>query len=273
MSKDNFQWTDELVGEYGEWYRINQGKRSDLWGEDLLEYWKINVYKRKKDAHQIDIQNAVSMLVADGYEVIFPNTKAQPKEQVAKPDEKDWVIVKNITPSGAIHNPDDECNKGVPCKIHSVKRLSDSTTWSVDDDTRIGKIKKFELKDGIMYWWNEHTWYYFNQLEKLPEQKSKPIEKEEIQELIEKAKEKAKDLPKYKLESKPEKERIKVVHYKYSTGYSMLSLPPNITEENVIEIANAIEKSEAKSKEKPKPTMEHYTAVIRGMLLCGGWIA
>ena len=26
-------------------------------------------------------------------------------------------------------------------------------------------------------------------------------------------------------------------------------------------------------KEKPKITMEHYTAVIRGMLLCGGWIA
>ena len=54
--------------------------------------------------------------------------------------------------------------------IHSVKRLSDGIVFTVGDETKtLGVIKKFELKDGIMYWWNENTWYYLFQAEKLPE--------------------------------------------------------------------------------------------------------
>ncbi len=40
-SNDSFQWDDEKVKDYAEWYRHNQGNPpTALWGKDLFEYWK-----------------------------------------------------------------------------------------------------------------------------------------------------------------------------------------------------------------------------------------
>jgi hypothetical protein len=62
--------------------------------------------------------------------------------------------------------------------IHSVRRVSDNTIWTVGEDTPKGKIKEFELPypDGQMYVrYDLGGWDYLYQCKKLPPPEERPV--------------------------------------------------------------------------------------------------
>ncbi|MBP7109505.1 MAG: hypothetical protein KBA90_13190, partial [Chitinophagaceae bacterium] len=93
-------------------------------------------------------------------------------EPSSKKEERDWEILSCKCEQSIHPYQPDVClgkDKSVKlCEIYSVLRKADNTIFTVGEETTIGVIKKFELKEELMYWWNEHTWYYFSQATKLP---------------------------------------------------------------------------------------------------------
>ena len=100
-------------------------------------------------------------------------------EQVLNPEpsskkEEGWEILEGKSSNGKVHQYlKDNSHGGLSCKeigceIFSVLRKSDNTVFTVGDETTIGVIKRFEVSEELMYWWNEHTWYYLSQAIKAP---------------------------------------------------------------------------------------------------------
>jgi len=158
MSKDNFQWTDELILEFVRFTMADsptfQGRYQDL--EDF------------KASHQ-------------------------PKEQ-SKP-EKDWEIVEMYNNRIGRHKPITESDnwyscKDAKCTIHSVKRLSDGEVFSIGDSVCLNwyvpfdvkqPIERFEIVNDRMvvhYGAGSYDLKYCMINPKHKIQKSKPIEKE-----------------------------------------------------------------------------------------------
>lgn len=161
MSKE-FKWTDELVlmaidlAHHNGYHKLKQ-KVTELFDEIKNQAqgngyrfasWIADHLKPKPDPHQIDIQNAIAMLVADGYGIT-------PLGPQAKKD-KDWEIVAYKTKYfgqddviihkdvGGIWRPvkgyislfalsNDEELKKVGT-IYKVRRLSDGECFSVGDE-------------------------------------------------------------------------------------------------------------------------------------------
>lgn len=88
--------------------------------------------------------------------------------------EEGWEILEGKSSNGKVHQYlKDNSHGGLSCKeigceIFSVLRKSDNTVFTVGDETTIGVIKRFEVSEELMYWWNEHTWYYLSQAIKAP---------------------------------------------------------------------------------------------------------
>jgi hypothetical protein len=88
--------------------------------------------------------------------------------------EEGWEILEGKSSNGKVHQYlKDNSHGGLSCKeigceIFSVLRKSDNTVFTVGDETTIGVIKRFEVSEELMYWWNEHTWYYLSQATKAP---------------------------------------------------------------------------------------------------------
>jgi hypothetical protein len=50
--------------------------------------------------------------------------------------------------------------------IHSVRRKSDNSIWTIGDDTTKGEITKFEIHKGTMYWKNDGVLFSLSHLKK-----------------------------------------------------------------------------------------------------------
>lgn len=107
---------------------------------------------------------------------VFYVGKAIPKE-VPKPD---YEILECIMHGDYPHKYINRClTKENPCKIHSVKRLSDNSIWTIGDNTEQGTIKGFQQGIGE---WDKEIFAEFsngetgcrlniNYLKKVPERK------------------------------------------------------------------------------------------------------
>ena len=109
MSTYNFQWTDEIVKEYGEWFK----QKSDVFSSNPL------------------------YLVEQ-----FKELKASKQQSVFK--DKDWEIVL-WNYDGRIYEDKQYISGLIGAEIHSVKRLSDNSLWSVGDITTYGEIEEFKI--------------------------------------------------------------------------------------------------------------------------------
>lgn len=115
------------------------------------------------------------------------------KSKHSQPSGRDWEIVSFVAKDGwpavedsplwRIHGGE---SKGIisyetcleTCSIHTVRRLSDNTTWTIGEDTPKGKIKEFELPhpDGLMYVrYDLGGWDYLSQCKKAPIPEQKPV--------------------------------------------------------------------------------------------------
>lgn len=64
-------------------------------------------------------------------------------KEVPKPD---YEILQCVMPDDHPHQYINRClTKEDPCKIYSVKRLSDMSVWNIGSDTQYGKINKFSI--------------------------------------------------------------------------------------------------------------------------------
>lgn len=143
-SKDNF-WTDKLVEQFAAKFL-----------QDRINWAVLHDYA----AAPVPLQLAIE--------------KFKQSQPLSSNGGKDWEILERKNQSGAIHYESKvESNRmlyeNAGCTIYKVKILSDNSIWTVGDETHLGKIIKFEIHDGQLFWWNENTWYYLHQLIKPPE--------------------------------------------------------------------------------------------------------
>ncbi len=98
---------------------------------------------------------------------------------------KDWEIVSFKGSSGKIYNANEELLTRHHT-IHSVKRLSTSEVLSINDETKFGKITKFEIQQGLLYVWtkNDNTWHSFEYIEKPKQPLFTTEQREEINYMI-----------------------------------------------------------------------------------------
>jgi len=110
-----------------------------------------------------------AVFLKNQFEILQKSPNPEPS---SKKEERDWEILSCKCEQSIHPYQPDVClgkDKSVKlCEIYSVLRKADNTIFTVGEETTIGVIKKFELKEELMYWWNEHTWYYFSQATKLP---------------------------------------------------------------------------------------------------------
>lgn len=115
---------------------------------------------------QEDCKDLIDIL--EIHKFCFPNPEPSSKK------EEGWEILEGKSSNGKVHQYlKDNSHGGLSCKeigceIFSVLRKSDNTVFTVGDETTIGVIKRFEVSEELMYWWNEHTWYYLSQAIKAP---------------------------------------------------------------------------------------------------------
>jgi len=179
--RGNFEWKDDAqtqvifkAEEKGEW--IAMYRKDQPWSQKKFEA------DMKKAAGYF---STVPLLCEECGEIgkHKPTCSTNTPKEENKEQSKDWEVVAFIKDGKLLEQDEhnwkyrNETNAISDiewliknCPIHSVRRLSDNKIFTVGDKTKIGFIKKFELKGGKMYWWNEHTWYYMFQLEfSLPE--------------------------------------------------------------------------------------------------------
>jgi len=148
MSNDTFQWTDSLVSEYAALF--------------LQETFK----------------NVSAIQLGDKFERFttpeqFKASHTPKKEDAGR--ERDWEIIslKYLT-NGEIY-PFSVIPTDDKFTIHSVRRLSDNTVWTVGELTPDGAIERFELYNEyhIRVWLEVNKYLWFHTLEKLPPERSK----------------------------------------------------------------------------------------------------
>lgn len=120
MSTDNFKWTDEIVKEYGEWFK----QKSDVFSSNPL--YLVEQFKELKASKQQSVFN-----------------------------DKDWEIVL-WNYDGRIYEDKQYISGLTGAEIHSVKRLSDNEVFSVGDNhsgssysNRV--VKGFIIKNDEMF--------------------------------------------------------------------------------------------------------------------------
>lgn len=117
MNNDNFKWTDELVKEFAERWHGNR--------------------------HYNDVLNE-----------LMPKFISQFKASHTSTNEKDWEIVKMFDGGIGTHDEDNYCKMN-GCAIHSVRRKSDNTIWTVGETVGFLQkpITRFSIReeDGVMW--------------------------------------------------------------------------------------------------------------------------
>ncbi len=161
MSEDKtFVWNDDLIREYGEWYKKTQGNPKELWGKDLFETFKqvkINCQKEVKKDYEI------RSFLNTSQNILFKKTDSGIFESIPTNygyTEDVFLALSHMA-------------------IQSVKRLSDNATfWVGEIEGKWGKILKFKIENGGMLVYFEYrcasAWIELNKLVKL-EPKQKPL--------------------------------------------------------------------------------------------------
>ena len=117
MSTDNFKWTDEIVKEYGEWFK----QKSDVFSSNplyLVEQFKELKASKQQSVFKDKDWEILEIKYPDGYRTIIHHGNA--------PHILNWLQQREA-------------------EILSVKRLSDNSLWSVGDITTYGEIEEFKI--------------------------------------------------------------------------------------------------------------------------------
>jgi hypothetical protein len=112
MSNKQFEWTEDRVAEFAEWYRQNQGVplKGENWGKDLMEVFKQDWEKRNAPIPEYEI------LSFDGSK--FSEEQVRAAAKFGEYDPNGIYVAYALQ-----HN----------FPIHSVRRLSDGEVFSVGD--------------------------------------------------------------------------------------------------------------------------------------------